>query len=142
MTFNILQRQTTKPGHSDRFKIPSDSDRCKIPSEGVPIGSSTLARDLGGITIWTLWSNGNWYDLECWFGYTNLRLTSEFVPKHLGFLRLRLHWWSVVCAPIHSASHAICVFLFHLLKLILKTPFLLSPPQLSVSLSLLQSWRL
>ena len=39
-----------KPGHSDRSKIPSD---------GVPIGSGTLAGDLGGITIWTPWSNGN-----------------------------------------------------------------------------------
>ena len=28
------------------------TDRCKIPSDGVPISSSTLARDLGGITIW------------------------------------------------------------------------------------------
>ena len=28
-------------------------------SDGVPIGSGTFARDLGGITIWTPWSNGN-----------------------------------------------------------------------------------
>ena len=33
---------STKPGHSDRCKIPSDSN---------PIGSGTLAGDLGGITI-------------------------------------------------------------------------------------------
>ena len=31
------------------------SDRCKIPSDGVPIGSGTLARDLGGITTWNPW---------------------------------------------------------------------------------------
>jgi hypothetical protein len=39
--------------------INNNSDRCKIPSDGFPIGSGTLTGDLGGITIWTLWSNGN-----------------------------------------------------------------------------------
>ena len=42
----------------------SPSDWCKISSDGVPIGSGTLAGDLGGITIRTPWSNGNWCDLE------------------------------------------------------------------------------
>ena len=35
----------------------SPSDWCKISSDGVPIGSGTLAGDLGGITIWNPWSN-------------------------------------------------------------------------------------
>ena len=49
-----------------------------MPSDGVSIGSGTLAGDFGGITIWTLWSNGNWCDLEGRFWYINLRLTSEY----------------------------------------------------------------
>ena len=40
------------------------SDRCKIPSDGVPIGSGTLAGDLGGITIWNPWSNESDANLE------------------------------------------------------------------------------
>jgi hypothetical protein len=35
----------------------------------VPICSATLAGDIWGITIWTPWSNGNWfvwYPNECW----------------------------------------------------------------------------
>jgi hypothetical protein len=35
------------------------------------IGSDTLVKDLRGMTIWTLWSNGNWCDLEGRFWYIN-----------------------------------------------------------------------
>jgi hypothetical protein len=42
----------------------SPSDWCKISSDGVPIGSGTLAGDLGGITIWNPWSNESNANLE------------------------------------------------------------------------------
>ena len=48
---------------------------------GVPIGSGTLAGDLGGITIWTPWSNGNWCDIEGQFWYINFRLTSSKISS-------------------------------------------------------------
>ena len=32
--------------------------RIGAKSDNAPIGFGTLTRDLGGITIWTLWSNG------------------------------------------------------------------------------------
>ena len=41
---------------------------------GALIGLGTLARDLGGITIW---SNGSKCNLEGQFWYMNLNLTSE-----------------------------------------------------------------
>ena len=59
---------STKPGHSDW---------CKIPPDGLPISSGTLAGDLGGITIWTPWSNLKWCNLEGRFWYINLCLISE-----------------------------------------------------------------
>jgi hypothetical protein len=40
------------------------SDGCKIQSDGVPIRSGTLTGDLGGITIWNLWSNKSYANLE------------------------------------------------------------------------------
>ena len=55
-----------------------------MPSDGVSIGSGTLAGDFGGITIWTLWSYGNWCDLEGQFWYIYLRLTSEYTITDLG----------------------------------------------------------
>ena len=33
-------------------------------SDGIPIGSGTLAGDLGGITIWNPWSNESPANLE------------------------------------------------------------------------------
>ena len=82
---------------------------CKIPSDGVQIGSGTITGDLGGINIWTLWSNGNWWDLEGQFWYINLHLTSEYVysvshiitypskelcsKMALGVMGMSLPWW-------------------------------------------------
>ena len=40
------------------------SDWCNIPLDGFPIGSGTLARDLGGITSWNPWSNKSDANLE------------------------------------------------------------------------------
>ena len=40
------------------------SEWCKIPSDGVPIGSGSLAWDLGGITIWNHLSNESDANLE------------------------------------------------------------------------------
>ena len=45
-------------------KQQSDLNRCKISSDGVPIGSGTLAGDLGRITIWNPWSNESDANLE------------------------------------------------------------------------------
>ena len=52
---NIVFQKSGQPGHSYR---------CKILSDGVPISSGTLAKDLGGITIWTLWSNGDGFGTQ------------------------------------------------------------------------------
>ena len=35
-----------------------------MSSDGVPIGSCTLAKDLGGLTIWNPWSNESDANLE------------------------------------------------------------------------------
>ena len=54
-------------GYIDIISSKSHSNRCKIPSDNVPIGSGTLTRELGGVNIWTFWSNGNCCNLEGWF---------------------------------------------------------------------------
>ena len=59
------------------------SDWWKITLDGIPIGSGTLARDLGVITIWNPRSNGNWWYLEGRFWYINLPLTSEYLEENL-----------------------------------------------------------
>ena len=43
-----------KKWHVNNNNQQGHSDRRKISLDGVPIGSGTLAGDLGGITIWTL----------------------------------------------------------------------------------------
>ena len=46
------------------WRNKEQSERCKILSDDVPIGSGTLAGDLGGITFWNPWSNKRDANLE------------------------------------------------------------------------------
>ena len=60
----LFHKQPTFSTSWINWRNKQQLDQCKIPSDGVPISSGTLAGDLGGITIWNLWSNESDANLE------------------------------------------------------------------------------